>query len=160
MLLYEILSGLDIVGLAMLLGSALYESVVMAPNYRANVPDSLMHIRQFFKVTTPAYFSRAVSPVAVIALAVTVIDCWNTESARWWFVGALAALLTADAITYAFHYPRNKILFIEPLNPDADLLRRKATEWGRGNLLRILITVLAVICAFLGTLSLVQLPVV
>ena len=34
----EILSTLDVIGLGMLLGGGVYESVVMAPNYRSNLP--------------------------------------------------------------------------------------------------------------------------
>ena len=101
-----------LVNLVMLLGGAVYESIVMAPNYRTDVPQSLDHIRNFMKVTTPANYFRVFSPVMMVSLILTTVLCWESLPARWWFLGAFAGLVLTDTITYAFHYPRNKILFI------------------------------------------------
>lgn len=155
----EILSTLDIIGLGMLLGGGVYESVVVAPNYRSNLPQSLDHLRHFMKVATPANFFRIVSPATMIFLVVTVIVCWGSIPARWWFMPALAALILADSITYGFHYPRNKVLFIEPLSSDTDMLRRLAQQWATGNLVRIVLMVIAIVNAMYGMILLAQIPV-
>ena len=158
MLMYEILSALDIIGLGMLLGGAFYESVVMAPNYRANVPASLDHLRHFMKVATPASYFRIASPATILLLVATVIACWGFVPTRWWFAGAFVLLIISDSITYAFHYPRNRILFLDQLSADADMLQRTAQEWARGNVVRILLIALSTIGAICGMISLVQLP--
>ena len=155
----EILSTLDIIGLGMLLGGGVYESVVVAPNYRSNLPQSLDYLRHFMKVATPANFFRIVSPATMIFLVVTVIVCWGSIPARWWFMPALAALILADSITYGFHYPRNKVLFIEPLSSDTDMLRRLAQQWATGNLVRIVLMVIAIVNAMYGMILLAQIPV-
>jgi hypothetical protein len=84
----EILLTLDVIGLGMLLGGGVYESVVMNPNYRSNIPQSLDHLRQFMKVTTPANFFRILSPVTMISLLVTVFICWDPIPGHWFFVTA------------------------------------------------------------------------
>lgn len=153
----EIFSAIDIIGLGMLLGGGVYESVVMAPNYRSNLPGSLDHLRHFMKVTTPANFFRVVSPATMLLLLVTVLVDWGTTPARWWFLAAFVALILADSITYAFHYPRNKVLFLDPLSPDTDMLQRLAREWARGNQVRIVLLLIAVVSVVCGIISLAQL---
>ena len=151
----EILSTLDVIGLGMLLGGGVYESVVMAPNYRSNLPQSLDHLRHFMTVTTPANFFRVVSPITMISLVATVIVYWWSIPTRWWFIAALVTLILADSITYGFHYPRNKVLFIEPLSSDINMLRRLAQEWATGNLVRIVLLVIATVMATYGIISVV-----
>jgi uncharacterized membrane protein len=156
MLIYEILSALDIIGLGMLLGGAVYESMVMAPNYRTNVPELLDHVRHFMKAATPASYFRVASPATIALLVITAIVCWGSVPARWWFAGAAIIQIVADTITYSYHYPRNRVMFIIPLSTDTDMLRRTAQEWARGNAVRILLIALATIGAICGMISLVQ----
>ena len=144
---------LNVLGLCVLLGGGIYESVVINPNYRSNLPQSLDHIRQFFKVRTPASLFRIASPATMLSLGLTVIVCWGLLPARWWFVTALAALIVADSITYGFHYPRNKILFIDPLSSDIAKLERLAREWAKGNLVRIVLMIVAVVSMLCGIIS-------
>ena len=157
MLIREIFSILDIIGLGMLLGGAVYESIVMAPNYRTAVPESLKHLRGFMRITNPAYYFRVFSPATIISLIVTIIACWKFLPARWWFVGAFVGQVITDTITYTFHYPINRILFIDPLISDNQLLIKLAREWGAGNKIRVIILVLIAVCAISGMISLVRL---
>lgn len=156
MLIKEILSAIDIIGLSMLLGGAVYESIVMAPNYRNNVPESLKSIRNFMKVTTPANYFRVLSPSTMLLLIITTIVCWEFLPTRWWFLGAFAGQVITDTITYAFHYPRNKVLFIDTLSSDNDMLQKYANEWGLGNIIRIVLLVLTTTSAIIGLISLPQ----
>ena len=43
----EVLATLALFGLALLLGATIYESVVMAPNYERDIPNSIDLARQF-----------------------------------------------------------------------------------------------------------------
>ncbi len=154
----EIFFILDIVGLGILLGGGVYESVVINPNYRVNIPQSLNHLRNFMKATTPANLFRVASPVTMVSLILTVILCWEFASIKWWFIAALIALVLADIITYTFHYPRNKVLFIDPLSSDTEMLKSMAKEWAYGNLFRVLLITLAIIVVICGIISLVKVP--
>jgi uncharacterized membrane protein len=145
---------IDILGLCVLLGGGVYESVVMNPNYRSNLPQSLDYIRLFFKVRTPASLFRIASPVTMLFLLVTVIVFWGSLPARWWFVTAFGALILTDSITFGFHYPRNKVLFIDPLSTDIGMLQRLAREWAKGNLVRIFLMVIAVVSVLSGLIAL------
>jgi uncharacterized membrane protein len=131
----------------MLLGAAVYESVVLAPNLQG-APISLEHARGFYHVTNPGMFFRVLSPVTQLFLLVALVCNWKpTPGTRWRLAGALALAILADVITFKFHYPRNAILFIAPLtNTPADL-NRVAAEWATGNYVRIAVLVIVVVLA-------------
>ena len=149
----EILSAIDILGLGILFGGGIYESVVISPNYRANLPHSLKHLREFMKVTTPANLFRVASPITMLSLLITVIFTWQSLPGRWWFISAFVALILADSITYAFHYPRNKVLFIDPLSADTGMLQKLADEWAMGNLIRIILMGIAMVSVVAAIIS-------
>src|ERR1700680_3143649 len=104
-----------LVGLAMLLGTGIYESVVVAPNFHG-APTSLEHARGFYHATNPGMFFRVLSPATQLFLLLALVGNWRPVPAtRWRLLGALALAISADVITFRFHYPRNAILFQAPL---------------------------------------------
>ena len=145
---------LDVIGLGILLGGGIYESAVINPNGRANIPDSLSHLRNFMKVRTPANLFRVASPATMISLIVTVIFCWQMTAALLLFLCAFVVLAAADTITYTFHYQRNKILFIDPLSSDTEMLQRLAKQRQTGNLVRIALMTIAMTNVVFGIVSL------
>ena len=57
----------------------------------------------------------------------------------------LALAIVCDLITFAFHCPRNTILFSAPLTATPADLDRVATEWAMGNYVRIAVVLTTVI---------------
>jgi hypothetical protein len=130
---------------AVLLGAGVYESVVLAPNLQG-APTSLEHARGFYHVTNPGAFFRVVSPATQFFLLVALICNWKpTPITRWRLAGALALAILADLVTFKFHYPRNAVLFLNPLTGPAADLDRVATEWATGNYVRIALILTAVV---------------
>lgn len=80
-----------LLGLSLLLGATVYESIVMAPNYEREVPASIEIARQFMTAVTPASYFRVLAPVTQLLLLLSVIVCWKTRPARWLSVAALGA---------------------------------------------------------------------
>lgn len=145
--LKEILLGLALAALGTLLGGSLYESVVNAPNMRAGIPDSLEHFRRFMSVTNPGTFFRVVAPLAQLLTLASLVLCWRRPAGRrWWLLAALACVAVADVITFTFHYPRNALLFGDPLRVAPQELERAAAEWAYGNYLRIALVGAALAC--------------
>ena len=98
-------STLALLGLALLLGATVYETIVMAPNYERDIPASIDLARQFLQRVTPAHYFRIISPLTQLLLVVSVVACWGVSGARWWLLTALGALALADIITFTFHIP-------------------------------------------------------
>ena len=122
---------------AMLLGASVYDSVVMAPNYRG-APASLEHARGFMHATNPGTLFRVLAPATQLFLLLALICCWKPDpAARWSLAGALGLAVLGDIITFRFHYPRNDILFHAPLTTPPAEFDRVAAEWAAGNYVRI-----------------------
>jgi hypothetical protein len=134
--LTSLLVTLTLFGLALLLGATAYESVVMAPNYEANIPTSIDLARRFLSRTTPAAYFRVLAPTTLTLLVISLVACWSNPQARWGMLGGTLALGIADLITLTFHYPRLTVLFRTPFPLEASALRRAAREWAAGNLVR------------------------
>jgi uncharacterized membrane protein len=143
----HILGTLGLLGLALLLGATLYESVVVAPNYERDVPTSIAIARQFLVRTTPAHYFRILSPLTQVLLLAGLVASWRIPGARWGLGGALGLLVLLDLITFSFHYPRLAIMFRAPLPKDPAPLRRAAREWTLGNHVRLVLLVLAFLSA-------------
>jgi uncharacterized membrane protein len=144
-------ASIAVVAAGMLLGAATYEAVVMAPNYAAQIPQSLEHIRAFFVIGNPGNFFRVLAPATQALLLLAVLLNWRVPGARWWLAGALVAVLLTDVVTFKVHYPRNELLFVRPLDgvPVARL-QEAAREWGRWNQVRVGLLAAAAVSALRG----------
>ena len=78
-MLAYVLCTLALLGIALLLGATVYESVVMAPNYERNIPASVQAARQFLKKTTPAHYFRPLSPIAQVCTLAGLVASWPTR---------------------------------------------------------------------------------
>jgi len=142
---------LAVIAVCMSLGAACYESVVMAPNFAANVPDGLMHARGFLTQSHPGNYFRVLAPATQVLLLLSVILNWRTRNARWWLVTAFALMVLTDVITYTFHYPRNDLMFVQPLESSTpEALEAAAREWGTGNYARIALIAGSAVMALRG----------
>jgi hypothetical protein len=139
---------LAIIFLGALFGGSLYDSIVMAPNYRIGIPQSLEHARQFMAAANPGSFFRVIAPLTQLSILISLIFGWRRPARRkWWLIAALLLIVAGDVFTFAFHYPRNAILFHDPMHTPPEILERAAREWAYGNYLRIVLVGAALICA-------------
>ena len=146
-LLRDLSLGAAIILVGMLLGAGVYESVVMAPNYAAAVPESLEDAKQFMRVTNPGNYFRVVAPLTQIALLITLVLNWRgARERRWWLLSTFVLAVAVDVITFTYHYPRNAILFTDPMNTPPAALAVAATEWIYGNLVRVCMLFVAMVC--------------
>jgi hypothetical protein len=140
----------------MLLGAGVYESVVVAPNLQG-APTSLEHARGFYRATNPGMFFRVLSPGTQLFLLLALVCNWGPiPVTRWRLAGALALAILGDVITFKFHYPRNTILFSDPLTRSAADLNRVATEWAAGNYVRIAVILIAVVLVMVSMIRIAR----
>lgn len=144
----EIVLGATIIGLGMLLGAGVYESFVNAPNFQANVPQSLENFRQFMTVSNPGNFFRIFAPLTqVLALSALILFWKRPEGQRWYLLLVFLLIVGADVITFMIHYPRNTFLFTNPLAESPELLQNAAAEWAFWNWFRVIAIFFAVVFA-------------
>jgi hypothetical protein len=144
----ELILCLAIISIGALFGGSLYDSMVLAPNFRVGIPQSLEHMRQFMSVANPGNFFRFIAPLTQLSILTSLILGWKRPAGRrWWLIAALVLIVAGDVFTFTFHYPRNAILFHDPMHTPPEILEKAAREWAYGNYLRILMVGTAMICA-------------
>jgi Domain of unknown function (DUF1772) len=143
--LAHIAKALALLSSGALLGAALYDAVVLAPNLRGG-PTGLEHGRLFMTAATPANLFRRLAPATQILVLLSVAANWPNSQARWTLVVALGVLILSDVITLKYHYPRNRLLFTAPLNESPQRLAVAAKQWATANLVRIALVLIAWLC--------------
>jgi len=128
-----------------LFGAALYDTVVLVPNLRGG-PQGLEHGRLFMAAATPANLFRVLSPATQLLTLVAIATQWSDPNRRWPLIIALVALVATAVITFKFHYPRNRLLFTTPLAVPAEELGVAARQWATGNLVRVVLVLVAWMC--------------
>ena len=132
---------------AAILGASAYESVVVAYSWRMRPEEAVGHYRALGTVVTPARYFRRLAPASQVTLLATVVWSALAGVAVLWTGTALVAMVLTDVITFTFHYPRNRALFLAPMLP-AERVHTIAVEWIRGNAVRVTL----VAAAFLAIL--------
>jgi hypothetical protein len=141
--LRDLLLVIAIVLTGALFGASLYDQVVMAPNYGADIPQSLEHAKQFMVAASPANLFRFLAPATQISLLLSLILNGGVKGRRWFLLVALLLTVAGDVITFTFHYPRNAILFTDPMNTPVGVLTKAAVEWSYGNVARCCLILIA-----------------
>ena len=132
---------------AAILGASAYESIVVAYSWRMRPEEAVGHYRALGAIVTPARYFRRLAPASQFALVVAALWSWLAGVAVPWTVAALVAMALTDVITFTFHYPRNRALFIDAVMPGPQI-EATAREWIRGNAVRVTL----VAAAFLALL--------
>jgi hypothetical protein len=101
------------------LGANVYTSWVDARNWGANIPLSLTTAREYFAVVNPGSFFRVMSPMAQLLALLALIVCWKVPGARLAAAIAVGLTVAGDVMTFAYFYPRNDIMFVNPMNAAA-----------------------------------------
>jgi uncharacterized membrane protein len=127
----------------------LYNSLVDAPNWGADIPNSLVAARHYFTVANPGNFFRVISPLNQVLALIAVIVCWKSGNARYIALGSLVLAVVADAFTFGYFYPRNEILFVAPIEASADMVRQAWQEWSTMNWLRSALCAANTVLAFI-----------
>jgi|SRR4051812_45737710 hypothetical protein len=142
--------------MATVLGVNVYNSIVDARSWGANIPDSILAARSYFKVVNPGVFFRVASPLNQFFALLALVVCWKSgKSVRLYFGLALLLAVLVDAMTFAFFYPRNEILFLGA-EGNVAVLMNTWSEWSRTNWVRSLLLLFSLVCSMKGIDSLYE----
>src|SRR5206468_3846955 len=107
----------------------IYNSIVDAPNWGRDIPTSLNAAREYFQIANPGRFFRLVSPINQGLTLLALIACWPYgKLPRVICSVALASAILGDVMTFAYFYPRNEIMFTDPMT-NIDAVRNAWSGW-------------------------------
>ena len=129
----------------------LYTSLVDAKSWGSDIPNSIATAREYFKTANPGKFFRIFSPAnQLLGLLVLILFWKSSPSIRLCLGVALVLYILGDALTFAYFYPRNDIMFKTAQLTETDLLKRTVSEWNMVNWIRSLIVLAGLFFSFLS----------
>ncbi len=133
-----------------LLFTNIYNSMIDATSWGADIPKSIETAREYFKTVDPGNFFRIFSPINQVLGLLTLILFWKASATVRIYLGiALVLYVLGDVFTFAYFYPRNDIMFKTQLT-DIDTIRKAWTGWNSMNWLRSFILFVGLIFSFMA----------
>jgi len=134
-----------------LLLTNIYNTLVDVKSWGSDIPQSIISAREYFRVVNPGNFFRVFAPINQVLGLLTLILFWRrSPQVRLYFGLAFLLFVIADALTFAYFYPRNAILFLNTPMADTETLRKTWAEWCSMNWVRTLIAAAGVAFACMG----------
>jgi len=128
-----------------------YTSVVDAQNWGRDIPASLIDAREYFRAANPGTFFRVISPVNQLLTLLALVICWSAGKKVRIYCGiALLCAVASEALTFAYFYPRNAIMFTDTLDMNAENLKAVWSQWTTMNWCRSAIIATEVVFDFLA----------
>lgn len=128
-----------------------YNSLIDATSWGANIPGSLEITRQYFKNVNPGNFFRVFSPINQLFALIALLLFWKAPSPIRLYLGiALICYVLGDVFTYAYFYPRNDIMFKTASLTEVDKLKTAWSQWNRMNWVRSFIILVGLIFSFVS----------
>ncbi|GAA1625975.1 DUF1772 domain-containing protein [Catellatospora bangladeshensis] len=120
-------------------GGVAAETVMLYPNIFVDPPESLVRAREFIIAGGPSDYFPPLGASVVLSSVVTVLLTWRNRRLRWWTAGAAVTFLLCEFVFSAvFFWPRNEIMFVDPVGThSAEYLRQVAAEFVAGHWVRV-----------------------
>lgn len=128
---------LTVVFAAGLLFVNIYTSMIDAVSWGSDIPASIQAAREYFKVVNPGNFFRIFSPANQVLTIIALIVCWKADKKVRLFIAlALLFAIATDVFTFTFFYPRNEIMFNNPIDGNLDSVKKAWLQWSTMNWFR------------------------
>ena len=115
----------------------IYTSIVDAISWGSDMPASIQTTRDYFKSGDPGKFFRIFSPANQILALLALIVCWKVnKKIRMYCALALVTAAAIDGFTFAYFYPRNDIMFVQPIEGNIDAIKSAWSSWSAMNWVR------------------------
>jgi hypothetical protein len=120
-------------------GGVAAETAMLYPNIFGDVPASLERAREFLVAGAPSDYFPPLGATVVLSSLVATALTWNAPRLRWWTVGAAAVFLACEFLfSVLFFWPRNEIMFVDPIGTHTpEYLRQVAEEFVAGHRVRL-----------------------
>lgn len=134
---------------AVVIGAAVYEHVAVVPQWTAAPPLSLSMFQGKYGLN-PTPFWKAIHPVTLLLLSVSIILFWKTGSRPYLLTTGIGYVLVL-VITFAFFVPELIAITSSGYTSQSDdSLVKRASLWEALSLLRLAFLIVLAIVGFLG----------
>jgi len=127
-----------------------YNTVIDAASWNADIPTSIEVARAYYQHVDPRRFFLMLGPPNFVLAALTLVLYWRSIASRTYFGAALILYAAVVVLTFTYFIPRDLILFTSPISEHLDDIRAAASQWQRMNWMRTLVGSAGVWCSFKG----------
>ncbi|MEV0129599.1 DUF1772 domain-containing protein [Dactylosporangium sp. NPDC050688] len=120
-------------------GGVAAETVMLYPNIFGDAPASLERAREFMVAGGPSDYFPPLGATVVLSSLAAVLLTWRDPRLRWWVTGAAGVFIACEfAFSVVFFWPRNEIMFVDPVGTHSpEYLRQVAEEFVAGHWVRL-----------------------
>jgi hypothetical protein len=134
-----------------LLMVSVYNTVVDAKSWGADMPASIQAARDYYKHVDPRRFYAVMGPLNQILSLLTIILFWKySVSLRFYFAASFLLYAGIVILTFAYFVPRDLILFTWSIPSHIEEIRTASVQWSLMNWLRSLLGLAGILFSFKG----------
>lgn len=134
-----------------LLLTNIYSSFVDGKIWGADIPKSIQAARAYYFYVNPGAFFGLFSPANLLFGLLAVLFFWNSPgNVRKFLLIAFIFYAANEALTFAYFYPRNAVIFGTSLAENLENIRTAVIQWEQMNWLRSAILFVGLIFSYLG----------
>jgi uncharacterized membrane protein len=133
----KIIAFLSIICASGLVMVTIYNLVVDAKSWGADIPVSIQTARDYYRHVDPTNFFAIIAPINMVLIVLSIILFWKEPgSIRNYFIISFLLYAVIAVLTFLYFVPRDKILFTEPIEGHVEHITTALTQWKSMNWLR------------------------
>jgi hypothetical protein len=142
---------LSIISASGLLMITIYNLVVDAKSWGADIPTSIQTARDYYNKVDPRNFFAIIAPINQFLILLTIILFWKDSiSLRIYFSVSFFSYAIIAVLTFIYFVPRDIIIFTSPIEGHAEKIRTALSQWKDMNWLRSLLGLVGILFSFKG----------
>ncbi|HSV12271.1 MAG TPA: hypothetical protein VLI68_15945 [Hanamia sp.] len=142
---------LSIISASGLLMITIYNLVVDAKSWGADIPTSIQTARDYYNKVDPRNFFAIIAPINQFLILLTIILFWKDSiSLRIYFSVSFFSYAIIAVLTFIYFVPRDIIIFTSPIEGHAEQIRTALSQWKDMNWLRSLLGLVGILFSFKG----------
>ena len=139
---------LSIITASCLVGVTIYNTIIDAKSWGADVPNSIQAAREYYKHVDPRNFYLIFGPINQLLTLIVLILSWKNIKLRIYFASSFILYALIIILTITYFVPRDLILFTQPIQGNIQQLKNVSTEWSNMNWVRTLLGLSGILCSF------------
>jgi hypothetical protein len=129
----------------------IYNLIVDAKSWGADIPASIQTVRDYYKHVDPRNFFAIVAPINMLLIVLSIILFWkDSVSIRTYFIISFLLYAAIAALTFIYFIPRDMIIFTSPIEGHTEQIKTALLQWKNMNWLRTLLGLAGVLFTFKG----------
>ncbi len=129
----------------------IYNLIVDAKSWGADIPASILTVRDYYKHVDPRKFFAIIAPINQMLILLTIILFWKDgKSLRLYFSISFALYAVIAILTFAYFIPRDIIIFSSPIEGHTEEIKTALSQWKIMQWVRSLLGLAGILFSFKG----------